>query len=131
MQLFGTCKPLFEGEQRYQRVRRALTLMGCSKSKLYSLLRTGRIMAIRLDGLTYIDMQSVAALFEAYPEYMPSKIIEARTLSAEQLGLPKPDEPIDLPAPPDPDAPLPDFCLSTADLLRLSQSSNTMKPSDR
>ncbi|MGF6427337.1 hypothetical protein [Bradyrhizobium elkanii] len=59
------------GEPRYVRVKAALKLMGCGRSKLYRLLNEGRITAVRLDGSTYVDTASVAALFAACPTIRP------------------------------------------------------------
>jgi predicted DNA-binding transcriptional regulator AlpA len=109
--------PLFESEQRFQRPRRAMELAGVSKSTLYRLLRAGKIKGRKVGRMTVIDMASIAALFEASPEIMPKKHIEARTITASQLGM---DEPPDLPAPPDPDGPLSAFTLGAIDLDELA-----------
>jgi excisionase family DNA binding protein len=108
--------PIFESEQRFQRPKKAMELAGFSKSTLYRLINAGKIRARKVGRITVIDMASVAALFEASPEIMPKKHIEARTISASQLGM---DEPPDLPAPPDTD-PLPAFRLTASDLVELA-----------
>ncbi|MBR1208767.1 MULTISPECIES: hypothetical protein [unclassified Bradyrhizobium] len=83
-QLFRPRGDPFAGHARYQRVKSALTLIGFGKSKLYSLIRQGRIRAVKLDGASFVDMYSVAALFAACPEIAPLSI---NTVTAEQLGL--------------------------------------------
>lgn len=113
--IFSPGKPLFADEQRYQRVGRALTLIGCSKSKLYALIRGGRVKAIRLDGLTFIDMDSVARLFAECPQIVPEKHVVASTLSATQLGLEEPDR-LEIACPYEAE---PEFTISTADLEQL------------
>lgn len=83
------------GHARYQRVKKALPLIGCGRSKLYRLIRDGRIRAVKLDGATFIDLASVAALFERCPEIAPVKPVGTEVMSAEELGLTPSD---DLPA---------------------------------
>jgi hypothetical protein len=66
-ELFGEPGDPFEGHRRYQRVKNALALLGCGRSKLYQLIRTGRVRAIRLDGMTMVDLASVSKLFSSFP----------------------------------------------------------------
>jgi predicted DNA-binding transcriptional regulator AlpA len=123
--IFGSTVPLFEGEQRFQRPKRAMELAGFSKSTMYRLLRSGEIKARKLGRMTLVDMNSIAELFERCPEITPRKIIDARTLSASQLGM---DEPPDLPAPPDPDGGLlPAFRLTASDLDGLASPASAAK----
>jgi hypothetical protein len=89
-ELFGTRGDPSAGHARYQRVKVALTLIGFKKSKLYALIRQGRVRAVRLDGATFIDLASVAALFAKCPEIAPER---HNTMTAEQLGLPVADLP--------------------------------------
>lgn len=84
IQLFGPFVDPFKDSPRYQRVKSALTLIGFKKSKLYALIRQGRIRAVKLDGATFVDMASVAALFAACPEIAPER---HTNITAEQLGL--------------------------------------------
>ncbi|PDT75087.1 hypothetical protein [Bradyrhizobium sp. C9] len=70
LDLFGD-RPDPLTEKRYVRVSRALELMGISKSKLYSLIRTDRIRAVKLDTVTYIDMFTVKTLFTSCPKIRP------------------------------------------------------------
>jgi excisionase family DNA binding protein len=76
-------------DRRYEPVKRALSQVSIGRTKLYRLIREGRIRAVRLDGSTYIDMQSVARMFESLPELRPASPM--RVLSAADIGLP--DEP--------------------------------------
>jgi predicted DNA-binding transcriptional regulator AlpA len=122
--VFGPAPPLFAGERRFQRPKKAMELAGFSKSTLYRLLKEGRIRARKLNRMTLIDMTSIAELFERCPEVMPAKHVEARTITAAQLGL---DEGPNLPEPRDPDGPL-DFRLDGADLDALSGPSR--EPND-
>jgi hypothetical protein len=99
-EIFAKPEPLFAGHPRFVRVKVALPLIGVSRSKLYALIRDGRVTAIKLDGATLIDLVSVAALFARCPTLMPSKHL--REVSPEVLGF-EPD-------------PLKGFYLSQSDL---------------
>ncbi|MGY4433970.1 hypothetical protein ACVWWO_006447 [Bradyrhizobium sp. F1.13.1] len=90
-ELFGP-RDAFAGQARYQRVKSALTLIGFGKSKLYALVRQGRIRAVKLDGATFIDLGSVAALFAKCPEIAPER---HNTLTADQLGLTDAELPVE------------------------------------
>ncbi|MGY3240031.1 hypothetical protein ACVMAJ_006921 [Bradyrhizobium sp. USDA 4448] len=82
-ELFSPRDP-FAGVPRFQRVKNALSIIGISKSKIYALVRAGKVRAVKIDKLTYIDLASVNELFKNAPQIAP---VQHSTLSAEQLGL--------------------------------------------
>lgn len=84
IELFGHRGDPFAGHARYQRVASALKIVGIGKSKLYDLIRKGRITAKKLDNITYIDLASVAALFAKCPQIAP---LQHNVVTAEQLGI--------------------------------------------
>ncbi|QOG17529.1 helix-turn-helix domain-containing protein [Bradyrhizobium sp. SEMIA] len=106
----------FAGHARYQRIKNALTLIGCSRSTLYKLIREGDIRAIKLRGSTLIDLASVSELFRRCPDVTPRKLVDDRTLTAEQLGFPAACE---VTRPPELGEPL-DFPVSAAHLADLN-----------
>jgi excisionase family DNA binding protein len=113
--IFSTA-PLFAGEQRYVRVKRALSLVGIGKTTLYRWIAAGHVRAIKVgQRITMIDLASIEELFRKCPQRLPPQHVERNTISAMMLGLP--DEP-NIAAPPDPD-PLPAFTLDAADLDEL------------
>jgi hypothetical protein len=106
-EIFGEPEPLFAGYPRFVRVKTALPLVGIGKSKLYELLRSGRITAIRLDGATLIDLHSVARLFSQCPAVVPQ--VHQRVVTEAVLGFPEHD-------------PMPDFTITAADLAAMGHS---------
>ena len=65
-------------------------MIGISRTKLYDLIKSGRIIVLRLDGTRFVDMQSVSELFAKCPQVSPAAY---NTVTLEQLGLPDlPDE---------------------------------------
>jgi hypothetical protein len=79
----------FAGQPRYQRVKNALPLIGFGKTRLYELIKQGRIRAVKLDGATYVDLASVTSLFERCPEIVPLR--HQLILTEADLGFPAPD----------------------------------------
>ncbi|GEC52653.1 hypothetical protein ABIF38_005691 [Bradyrhizobium japonicum] len=92
LDLFGD-RPDPLTEKRYVRVSTALSLMSISKSKLYSLIREGRITAVKLDTTTYIDTYSVKALFTSCPRIKPKhKDVPPSRELLKALGFDAPDD---------------------------------------
>lgn len=115
IELFGNRGDPFAGHPRYQRVKPALTLIGFGKSKLYSLIRQGRIRAVKLDGATFIDLHSVAELFARSPEIVAER---HNTITAEQLGLTEAELPAEEIAQ---DVSLKGLCLGPDDLAQIEK----------
>ena len=115
--IFGLAEPLFANEPRYLRVKRALAVIGISKTTLYALIKARRVRAVKLRGMTFVDLQSFEELFRECPEIVPQKYAGKRMISAAALGL---EEAPDVAAPRDPDGPLPSFGLTAADLAALA-----------
>jgi hypothetical protein len=81
--------------RRYRPVKRAFTEIGVGTTRGYQLINQGLIRAVKLGRKTYIDMQSVARMFEALPELMPASPV--RVLTARDIGLAdEPDAPLPL-----------------------------------
>jgi hypothetical protein len=72
--------------RRYRPVKRAFTEIGVGTTRGYQLINQGLIRAVKLGRKTYIDMQSVAQMFECLPELRPASPM--RVLSAADIGLP-------------------------------------------
>lgn len=119
-------KELFGDIPKYQRVRKALDLIGIGRTKLYRLAAEGRITIIKMGNASFVDMTTVAALFAQCPEFTSMKVIEKQTMSAEQLGLPA-EPPVD--TPPEMADGLPAFTLTAADLDGLASPHS--EPQDR
>jgi hypothetical protein len=100
----------FAGGNRYERLPRAISLIGFGRTKTYSMIRDGRIKAKKVDGSVFIDMASVAALFADAPEIVPSKH-RSQTVTATELGLTELTPPTALG---------PGMVVSSADLTALS-----------
>jgi hypothetical protein len=73
------------GCRRYERVKRAVALIGFSRTTIYRLIGTGDLIAKRIRGTTVIDMASAAALFTRAPRVAPVKHV--RTMSITDIGL--------------------------------------------
>jgi hypothetical protein len=114
-ELFGKPGDPFEGHHRYQRVKPALVLLGCGRSKLYQLIRTGRIRAVKIDHMTYVDLASVARLFSKCPEIVPVK--HQHEISEAALGFPEPE-------------PMPFLTITEADLISSRPPGGAVEPVD-
>jgi Arm DNA-binding domain len=62
---------------------------GVGKTRGYRLIAEGLIRAVKLGRKTYVDWNSVEAMFEALPEMMPTSRMQV--LSAQDLGLEQPE----------------------------------------
>jgi len=100
-QLFGD--PFGDGP-RYRRIKAVLALLDVSRTKLWRLVRAGDVIAKKVGGVIYIDMDSVRALFEAAPSIVPIK--NQGIMSMADLGF-------------EAEEPLPDFRITEADLIRM------------
>jgi hypothetical protein len=72
--------------RRYRPVKRAFIEIGVGTTRGYQLINQGLIRAVKLGRKTYVDMQSVARMFESLPELRPASPM--RVLSAADIGLP-------------------------------------------
>jgi hypothetical protein len=70
---------------RYKPVKRAFIEIGVGTTRGYQLINQGLIRAVKLGRKTYIDMQSVAQMFESLPELRPAS--RKTYLTACDLGL--------------------------------------------
>jgi hypothetical protein len=55
------------GRQRWMRTKPAFAYMSVGNTKGYQLIKEKRIRAVKLDGITIIDMDSVDELMNALP----------------------------------------------------------------
>ena len=71
--------------RRYRPLKQAFAEIGIGTTMGYRLINEGLIRALKLRRRTFVDMQSVAQMFESLPELRPASQI--RVLSARDLGL--------------------------------------------
>jgi hypothetical protein len=77
---------------RYKPVKHAFTEIGVGTTRGYQLIHEGLIRAVKLGRKTYVDMKSVALMFESLPELRPASPM--RVLSAAEIGLPDEPDPL-------------------------------------
>jgi hypothetical protein len=90
---------------RFERMKRAVPMIGLSRTTIYRLIGTGDLKAKRIGHAVFVDMGSAIDLFERSPSVVPEK--HTRSLEAADLGL---DEP----------KPFPGFRLGRDDLAAMA-----------
>jgi hypothetical protein len=77
---------------RYVPLQRAFAEIGVGRTRGYRMIAEGLIRAVKLGRKTYVDWNSVEAMFATLPEMIPTSRMSL--LTASELGLP--DEPADV-----------------------------------
>ena len=77
--------------RRYVPIQRAFNEIGVGRTRGYRLIAEGLIRAVKLGRKTYVDWQSVEAMFDGLPELIPTSRL--RVLTAGDLGFGEPEDP--------------------------------------
>ena len=84
--------PLGRGP-RFRRIAAVLDMLDIGRTKLWRLVKSGDVTAKKVGGTVFIDMVSVAALFDAAPSITPLK--NQGTMSLTDLGFDEEPPPLE------------------------------------